>query len=119
MFLFILIFPADTRHYGYYIFINKEDINIEGLASLTPVYHEENEKHPGVQNIIMFPGGIQGKQMYIYHNKSGEGENNKNVLDICEVEIWGISIRYPPTLGMIFKAKSINVSNSMILQEQY
>nr|XP_034313215.1 uncharacterized protein LOC105333579 isoform X2 [Crassostrea gigas] len=78
-----------TRHYGYYIFINKEDINIEGLASLTPVYHEENEKHPGVQNIIMFPGGIQGKQMYIYHNKSGEGENNKNVLDICEVEIWG------------------------------
>ncbi|XP_011434929.3 uncharacterized protein [Magallana gigas] len=78
-----------TRHYGYYVFLNKEDINIEGLTSLTPVYHEEDEKHPGVQNIIIFPGGIQGKQMYIYHNKSGEGENNKNVLDICEVEIWG------------------------------
>uniref|UniRef100_K1QST5 Uncharacterized protein n=1 Tax=Magallana gigas TaxID=29159 RepID=K1QST5_MAGGI len=81
------------RHYGYYVFINKEDINIEGLASLTPVYHEENEKHPGVQNIIMFPGGIQGKQMYIYQNKSnatGEdsGDLKNNVLDICEVEIW-------------------------------
>lgn len=99
LFLFTLIFLADIRHYGYYVFINKEDINIEGLASLTPVYHEENEKHPGVQNIIMFPGGIQGKQMYIYQNKSnatGEdsGDLKNNVLDICEVEIWGIRIRY-------------------------
>ncbi|XP_065941705.1 uncharacterized protein [Magallana gigas] len=83
----------NIRHYGYYVFINKEDINIEGLTSLTPVYHEENEKHPGVQNIIMFPGGIQGKQMYIYQNKSKPINDNvdqqNNVLDICEVEIWG------------------------------
>nr|XP_034313602.1 uncharacterized protein LOC105320538 [Crassostrea gigas] len=83
----------NIRHYGYYVFINKEDINIEGLTSLTPVYHEENEKHPGVQNIIMFPGGIQGKQTYIYQNKSKPINDNvdqqNNVLDICEVEIWG------------------------------
>lgn len=83
----------NIRHYGYYVFINKEEINIEGLTSLTPVYHEEDEEHPGVQNIIMFPGGIKGKQMYIYQNKSNPNSRNdhqkNNVLDICEVEIWG------------------------------
>ncbi|XP_052695163.1 uncharacterized protein LOC128173494 isoform X2 [Crassostrea angulata] len=82
-----------TRHYGYYVFINNQEIDIEGLTSLTPVYHEENEEHPGVQNIIMFPGGIQGKQMYIYQNKSNPINDihdlKNNVLDICEVEIWG------------------------------
>uniref|UniRef100_A0A8W8N303 Uncharacterized protein n=1 Tax=Magallana gigas TaxID=29159 RepID=A0A8W8N303_MAGGI len=85
---------AVTRHYGYYVFINKEEINIKGLTSETPVYHEKDEQHPSVQNIIMFPGGIKGKQMFIYQNKSrpnsGNGEKKNNVLDICEVEIWGI-----------------------------
>lgn len=69
-------------------------MDIEGLTSLTPVYHEEDEEHPGVQNIIIFPGGIQGKQMYIYQNKSNpkndDADLKNNVLDICEVEMWGI-----------------------------
>lgn len=63
---------------------------------MTPVYFEEDEDQPGVQNIIMFPGGIQGKHMYIYQNKSNPIDNKSdqqnNVLDICEVEMWGISI---------------------------
>lgn len=63
---------------------------------MTSVYFEEDEDQPGVQNIIMFPGGIQGEQMYIYQNKSNatndEGDQKNNVLDICEVEMWGISI---------------------------
>lgn len=63
---------------------------------MTPVYHEENKEHPGVQNIIIFPDGIQGKQMYIYQNKSNatddDADQKNNVLDICEVEIWGILI---------------------------
>lgn len=92
--LFYTCFLAVTRHYGYYVFINKEEINIKGLTSETPVYHEKDEQHPSVQNIIMFPGGIKGKQMFIYQNKSrpnsGNGEKKNNVLDICEVEIWGI-----------------------------
>lgn len=63
---------------------------------MTSVYFEEDEDQPGVQNIIMFPGGIQGERMYIYQNKSNaaddEGDQKNNVLDICEVEMWGISI---------------------------
>lgn len=65
---------------------------------MTPVYFEKDEDQPGVQNIIMFPDGIQGKQMYIYQNKShptdiDESDQKNNVLDICEVEMWGISFR--------------------------
>lgn len=37
----------------------------------------------------MFPGGISGKQLYIYKNTSDPLEN-PTMLDICEVEIWGI-----------------------------
>lgn len=64
---------------------------------MTPVYFEEDEDQPGVQNIIMFPGGIQGEQMYIFQNKSNptdidDSDQKNNVLDICEVEMWGISI---------------------------
>lgn len=40
----------------------------------------------------MFPGGISGKQLYIYKNTSGPSQNNNSILDIhvCEIEIWGI-----------------------------
>lgn len=33
---------------------------------VAPVYHEENKQHFTVQNIIMFHGGIQGKQIDIF-----------------------------------------------------
>ena len=64
---------------------------MDDLSSLTPVYHEENP-YPPEQSIIQFPDGIQGQQLYIYLNKSNSftDEYNNNVLDICEVEIWGI-----------------------------
>lgn len=35
---------------------------------VAPVYHEENKQHFTVQNIIMFHGGIQGKQIDIFQN---------------------------------------------------
>ncbi|XP_065942028.1 clotting factor C-like [Magallana gigas] len=93
----------DTRHYGNYVFINKQKKKIKDLTSMTPVYFEEDEDQPGVQNIIIFPGGIQGKHMYIYQNKSNatndEGDQKNNVLDICEVEMWGCLDKKPDEMN--------------------
>ena len=81
-----------TRHHGYYVFISESEVDVDDLSSLTPVYHEENP-YPPEQSIIQFPDGIQGRQLYIYLNKSNpytdETEYYNSVLDICEVEIWG------------------------------
>ncbi|XP_062569352.1 CUB and sushi domain-containing protein 3-like, partial [Saccostrea cucullata] len=82
-----------ARHNGYYVYINKEPVDISTLASLPAVYRGQT-KHPSTQNVILFPGGQHGKkQMYIYLNKSNpvdtEGDEKNNVLDICEVEILG------------------------------
>ena len=83
---------VDTRHHGYYVFISESKVDVTNLSSLTPVYQEKNP-HPPEQSIIQFPDGIQGKQLYIYLNKSNPvtsvSDYNNNVLDICEVEIWG------------------------------
>lgn len=57
------------------------------LASLPAVYHEQDPKASS-QNVIMFPRGYEGKQIYLYLNKTGEN----NTLDLCEVEILG---KYP------------------------
>ena len=85
---------VDVRHHGYYVFISKSKVDWKKLSSLTPVYHEKNP-YPPEQSIIQFPDGIQGQQLYIWLNKSyyfkSESEYNNNVLDICEVEIWGMS----------------------------
>ncbi|XP_078334140.1 uncharacterized protein LOC111133824 [Crassostrea virginica] len=89
-----LLFREQTvRHHGYYVFISESEVGVDDLSSLTPVYHEENP-YPTEQSIIQFPDGIQGQQLYIYLNKSSPfsdktTEYNNNVLDICEVEIWG------------------------------
>ena len=84
-----------VRHHGYYVFISESEVDVNNLSSLTPVYHEENP-YPPEQSIIQFPDGIQGQQLYIYLNKSdpvtNDSEYNNNVLDICEVEIWGIKL---------------------------
>ncbi|XP_062577612.1 uncharacterized protein LOC134239447 [Saccostrea cucullata] len=81
-----------TRHYGYYVYLNKEPVDISGLASLPAVYRGQTE-HPSTQNVILFPEGHQGEQMYIYLNKSKpedtDGDEDNNVLDVCEVEILG------------------------------
>lgn len=77
------------RHTGYYVFINKVEADVKELTTLSPVYYE-SDSSPSTQNIIMFPGGISGKQLYIYKNTSGPSQNVNNILDICEVEIWGI-----------------------------
>ena len=81
-----------TRHHGYYVFISESEVGVDSLSSLTPVYHEENP-YPPEQTIIQFPDGRQGQQLYIYMNKSNpvtsDSEYNNNILDICEVEIWG------------------------------
>ena len=84
-----------VRHHGYYVFISESEVGVDDLSSLTPVYHEENP-YPPEQTIIQFPDGRQGQQLYIYMNKSNpvtsDSEYNNNVLDICEVEIWGIKL---------------------------
>ena len=83
---------VDVRHHGYYVFISESEVDVDDLSFLTPVYHEKN-RYPPEQSIIQFPDGIQGHQLYIYMNKSNpvtsDLEYNNNVLDICEVEIWG------------------------------
>ena len=73
----------DTRHSGYYVFISESKVDVNNLSSLTLVYHEENP-YPPEQSIIQFPDGRQGQHLYIILNKP------HSVLDICEVEIWGI-----------------------------
>ncbi|XP_055996039.1 uncharacterized protein LOC130046855 [Ostrea edulis] len=57
---------------------------VADLASLPAVYHEQDPKASS-QNVIMFPRGYEGKQIYFYLNKTGED----NILDLCEVEILG------------------------------
>lgn len=63
--------------------------DVNELTSLSPVYYESDSR-PSAQNIMMFPGGISGKQLYIYKNTSGPSQNNNSILDICEIEKWGI-----------------------------
>nr|XP_034313598.1 uncharacterized protein LOC105342798 isoform X2 [Crassostrea gigas] len=77
-----------VRHNSYYVFINKVVADVNELTSLSPVYYESDSR-PSAQNIIMFPGGISGKQLYIYKNTSGPSQYNNSILDICEIEIWG------------------------------
>nr|XP_022338211.1 E-selectin-like [Crassostrea virginica] len=88
----LLFREKNVRHHGYYVFISESKVDVNNLSSLTPVYHEKNP-YPTEQSIIQFPDGIQGQQLYIYLNKSNpvksDSEYKNNVLDICEVEIWG------------------------------
>ncbi|XP_062574576.1 uncharacterized protein LOC134236424 [Saccostrea cucullata] len=89
-----IIFREDYfRHNGYYVYLNKDPVDISGLASLPAVYRG-HLVHPSTQNVILFPEGHQGKQqLSIYLNKSEpedtDGDEKNNVLDICEVEILG------------------------------
>lgn len=83
------LFSTDVRRNSYYVFINKVVADVNELTSLSPVYYESDSR-PSAQNIIMFPGGISGKQLYIYKNTSGPSQYNNSILDICEIEIWGI-----------------------------
>ncbi|XP_078334144.1 uncharacterized protein LOC111133852 isoform X4 [Crassostrea virginica] len=92
----LLFREKNVRHHGYYVFISESEVDVDDLSFLTPVYHEQNP-YPTEQSIIQFPDGIQGQQLYIYLNKSdpvtNDSEYNNNVLDICEVEIWGFMNR--------------------------
>lgn len=52
----------------------------------------------------MFPGGISGKQPYIYKNTSNPSQNVTYILDRCEIEILGI---YNAIISVKYKHKLI------------
>ncbi|XP_062620854.1 uncharacterized protein LOC134282461 [Saccostrea cucullata] len=114
-----------TRHYGYYVYLNEEPVDISGLASLPAVYRG-HLVHPSTQNVILFPEGHQGKQMYIYLNKSKPEKNDEknNILDICEVEILGAlktEIAFPSkenNIAIQCYSKYIIILNVSSLQEE-
>ncbi|XP_062578276.1 uncharacterized protein LOC134240182 [Saccostrea cucullata] len=77
-----------TRHDGYYVFITNKTVMAEELASLSPVYHDE-EPSPSYQNTIVFPGGRDGIQVFLYVNETNPRTENFVVIEPCEVEIYG------------------------------
>lgn len=77
-----------ARHNDFKVYINTKDVNIKNmnvtkLPGMNLVYHD-TDRGPSSQFIMIFPVGIIGKQMIIY-----KSYNKNNILDICEVEIWG------------------------------
>lgn len=59
-------------------------MNVTKLPGMNLVYHD-TDRDPSSQFIMIFPVGIIGKQMIIY-----KSYDKYNILDICEVEIWGM-----------------------------